>query len=481
MKTKKGPSLGVLARMPEPFQHEAELLKRLRACKSESRYIEWKQTAPFGPLATKRIKYRTAKAIISFANADGGFVVCGVTPKGQWVGLQEDELAHSDPSKLTELVTGVIFPELPILNYTEITVKAKKFIVIHTPPSDLMPHVITKAVNDSLPDGTIQSLLAERAVYYRYGGKSDLASPVAFQRMVTRRIDMLKTDMLRRIREIPIPVPVAGKVFAAGTKGTMLRVTRLTDDPKAPAVRLTNDPSIASGIFLHEELSDGLFNEINNVLAANKLLAKGQQRFFLGEPLYYRVYAERQHVVGQADLFDTLGVEGIHSFYAPALFWLHRTPPSEASATIARLYREAKSPHVHYLLRIAFLLGREFAEFVFGKWEKQWGGHPQPPDFFWTFKKMLNRKDVKNPVLVALRCKEDTLFPWPGDGKRQKYSALVESPAIAAKYLSDACMRVFEGCDAFRTPARHLDFLAYGSLIAERADSLAKGVRALLD
>lgn len=472
MKKPETMSLGALARSADPFRHEDALLKALRASKSETRHLEWKQTLPFGPAVTKRTKYRIVKAIISFANTDGGFVVCGVNARGQWEGVSADELAHTDPSKITELVSGVVFPEIPQLNYTEISHDGRSFAVIHTPPSDLMPHVTTKAVNDTLPDGTVQPLISDRVVYYRYGGKSDLASPMAFQRIVTRRTDMLRTDMLRRIREVPVPVPVASAKVAGLGKGTSLRVTRLTDDPSAPAVRLTHDASVASGIFLHEELSDGLFNEINNVLAANKLLAKGQSRFFLGEPLYYRIYAERQHVLGETALFGLLLDEGIHTFYAPALFWLHRAPVEVAADTIAKLCIEGKSPHIYFLLRLSFLLGRDFAEWVCARWDKRWHSHPQPPDYFWTMKKMLNRKDVKKPVLVALRSKEDAAFPWPGEGDRLRYGSLAESPQLAAKYLSTACMKVFEGKDEYRSPCRYLDFLAYASVVAERADSL---------
>ena len=53
-------------------------------------------------------------------------------------------------------------------------------------------------------------------------------------------------------------------------------MARITDDPSAPAVRLTRSKDDSSGFFLHEELYDGLFEEINNVLDANDLIAEGR-------------------------------------------------------------------------------------------------------------------------------------------------------------------------------------------------------------
>jgi hypothetical protein len=58
---------------------------------------------------------------------------------------------------------------------------------------------------------------------------------------------------------------------------------RAVNDPNAVAVRLTRDSALASGSFVHEEVSDALFDEINNVIDANRILAKGQKDFFFGQ------------------------------------------------------------------------------------------------------------------------------------------------------------------------------------------------------
>lgn len=430
---------------------------------------------PDRPKRLASLEYRTVKAVISFANTQGGFVVCGVDPKGCWVGLSNEDLAHVDPAKIAELISGVVSPEIPNLNYTEIKHRRKRFVILHVPPSHVMPHVTTKAITEKRPGGKQHTILAARAVYYRYSAKSDLATPAALQRIVAKRTEFLKAELLRRIKEVPVPVPTytlskGGGILGAGTA---LRVTRLTDDPKAPAVRLTHKKSEASGILVHEELSDGLFDEINNVIEANHLLAKGQKKFFLGESLYYRVYAERQHVVGDADLFGVLAHAALHEFYAPGLFWLHQLSPGKCAELIASLCADPKSPKVYYLLRLAILLGPNFSQWLLSKWKHRWRNDPQPPDYFWTLTKMLNRKDTKEPLLVALRSKRETQFPIPDADTPISYGELLDAPPKAAKLLSEACMHEFRQDHRFRTAARKLDFLAYGVEFVSRASSLA--------
>lgn len=467
--------------MTDPFEDLDLLCKRLHQSTSESKHLEWKLPCPIGPNVTHRTKYRVVKALISFANTSGGFVLCGVAPDGKWVGLDKADLVHVDSAKIAELVNGVIFPEILNLNYAEIKEGKIKIAIIHTPPSELMPHVTTKQITEKKPDGKRHILIADKMVYCRFGAKSDLATPTCFHRIVAKRTEFLRADLLRHIKEVPVPIPVPSK--GDGILGPIpaLRVTRLTDDPNAPAVRLTRNKSEASGIYLHEELDDGLFEEINNVVKTNQLLAKGQKKFCLGEPVYYRIYAERQHVVVDSDLFEMLAHTAIHEFYAPGIFWILHLSNKKCAELIFSLYKDPKSPSVHYLLRIAILLGAEFSEWLLSKWDKKWHRHPQPPTYYWTFKKMISRKDTKQPVLIALRSKPTTRLDLPEANSALTYGELIQEPQRATKLLSKACLDEYEQIQNFRSPARKLDFLAYGLAFAKRSDSIVPLVLELAD
>ncbi len=244
------------------------VVDRLRAATAESRCLEWKASGLFGSGISVRTKYRAVKAAISFANADGGFLVFGVGPNGVWVGLSAAELAELDPAKVTELINGVVYPDLPVINFAQFSEEGKTFAVIHIPPSPFVPHATTKDISEIDTKGIRKVVLAKHTVYYRHGGKSDTATPLQLQRIVEKRTLHVRDELVRRVREVPIPVVGQGHASAASV-GTTVTVARLTDDPSAPAVRLTRAPGQSSGVLLHEELSDGLFEEINNVLDAN--------------------------------------------------------------------------------------------------------------------------------------------------------------------------------------------------------------------
>lgn len=145
---KRESSIAFYAGKDNPITDLKEIIPKLQNVSSESRYIEWKYGGLFDSSVTVRTKYRVVKAIISFANANGGFVIFGIHSTGKWEGLADEEITSFDAAKVTELVNGVVFPEIPIINCGVFTVHNinKKFIIIHIPPRKFKPHVTTKQI-----------------------------------------------------------------------------------------------------------------------------------------------------------------------------------------------------------------------------------------------------------------------------------------------------------------------------------------------
>jgi hypothetical protein len=250
---------------------------------------------------------------------------------------------------------------------------------------------------------------------------------------------------------------------------------RAVKDPNAIPVRLTRDPALASGSFVHEEVSDGLFDEINNVIDTNRILARGQRSFFLGEPVYYRIYAERRHVRQPEESLSLLLQNGIADFHAPALFWALALPDKFIVQTIAGLYLYPTNRHGHQLMRLALLLGPDFCQWLFGKWHVQWKNDPQPPSFYWTFKEMISDMKKTDARLLAARVSPTTCFEIEGE-KPMAAKDILEKPDHATTLVSSACMRVFQGIKDYRPIARNLDFLAYGREVQRRAPAISKAV-----
>jgi len=467
-------TLSSLAAEADPLDTLEVVVERLRSATAESRCLEWKSGGLFGPRVTVRTKYRAVKAAISFANADGGFLLFGVDPKGTWLGLADDEMAEFDPAKVTELINGAVFPDLPVITYAQFSHAGKNFAVVHIPPSPLVPHATTKDVTEADASGTRKVVLAKHAVYYRHGGKSDTATPLQLQRIVEKRILHVRDELVRRVREVSVPAIGQGR-SAGVTTGTAVAVARLTDDPSAPVVRLTRDPGQGSGVLFHEELSDGLFEEINNVLDANKLLAGTANQFVFGEGIYYRVYAERHHV--QPVHADLLLKTACREMYAPFLFWLTIVPPRLAAEEIIRAVHSPKYPVVLSAFRAVVLLGEEATAWLDRFLDRQYKRLTQPPEFYWTFKNMVGRT-VTDRRLLAMRTTATAALDVPGSGVLS-VSQLLAAPEGSAAHLSRACLRVFKGEGTQRTLARQLDTAAHGRQVEEVAAQIWGEIRQL--
>lgn len=462
-------TLSALAAETEPLEHLDEIVARLRATTAESRVLEWKTTGLFGSHVSVRTRYRAVKAAISFANTDGGFVLLGVDPKGDWIGLQPNELADLDPAKITELINGAVFPELPIINYAQFGDAGRQFALVHVPPSPLIPHVTTKDITEIGVGGVRKTVLTRHIVYYRQGAKSEPATPVQHQKIVEKRTIRLRDELLRRVKEVPVPLLVPGRTGSMPS-GTAVAVARLTNDPSAPLVRVTRAPSQAAGVLLHEELSDGLFEEINNVLDANRLLAGGTDRFLLGEEIYYRVYAERHHVHLAGDpglLFRT----ALRDLYGPYLFWLTTLPHGLVVRELLEALKAPKHPMVFGAFRAIVLFGKDATAWLDTVLHGKYSGWSQPPEFYWTFKKMVARTGVTDRRLIAMRTTANAVVELPGS-REITVGELLAAPEEAAAHLSRVCIRVFQGDTKHRSLARQVDVAAYGRQIEEIGESI---------
>ena len=462
-------TLASLAAEDNPLDDLKQVIKRLRSSTAESRHLEWKSCGLFGPRATIRNKYRSVKAAISFANTEGGFLLFGVDPSGKWLGLADDEISELDPAKITELINGVVYPDLPAINFAQFSYAHKKFAVIHIPPSTLVPHSTFKEITEIDTGGIRKIILAKHAVYYRQGAKSDTATPLQLQRMVEKRTLHIRDELVRRVREVPIPM--IGRGHTAGPfPRTTVTATRLTNDPSAPAVRLIRTPGQANGVLLHEELSDGLFDEINNVLDANNLLASTENQFVFGEEIYYRVYAERHHVQLSDGHGDMLLKTACREIYAPLLFWLTNLSPRIIADELIHAVRNPKHPMVLSIFRAFILLGKEPTAWLDKLLDRRYKRFPQPPEYYWSFKRIVERT-VVNRQLLAMRVSSNAILEIPDVGTIN-ISKLLSVPEEAAAHLSRICFRVFKGEGNLRPLARQLDIAAYGKQIEERAPQI---------
>jgi len=412
-----------------------------------------------------------AKSVFAFANTEGGFIVFGVDQRGHWTGLPRASLAAVDPSRLTEVFNSYVAPEVQY-SYEEFQERGRHFALLHVPPSRFLPHVTIKDACDRIDARRQHTIIAKHSVYVRYGAKSDLASPAHHERIIASRTEQLRQELLRRIREVPVPfLDSRGTGSGLAVPGAM-RVLHVTSDPSAPLVRITRDASEASGVILHEDLAHGLFDEINNVLAANQLVAGGEQRFLFGEQVYYRIYAERQHVTDRLAWNLLLAQCGLNRFYAPNLFWLLRLGDSELVDVLTGLLRSERHPFVNFAIRAVVVLGQTACEWLDRRVRAKWADFSQPLSYVFTFARMREQLPAADRRLVVLGLGKESKLAIPGEPKEVPVMELMESPSAAASALSRCCMAVFRGEGSDKTTCRQLDMLAYGRALEMRADDI---------
>ena len=203
--------------------------------------------------------------------------------------------------------------------------------------------------------------------------------------------------------------------------------------------------------------------------------SKGKEEFLLGQPVYYRIYAERQYVQQSEETIFLLLKNGLADFYAPSLFWALALPEKFVVQMLTNLYLYPTNRHVYHLIRIGMLLGHDFCQWLQKKWDDKCKKYTQPPSFYWTFKKMVSQMNETDPILLASRISLTTRISIQG-GTTMIARDLLDNSKVAASILSDACMHVFQGDDTYRTIARNLDYLTYGTAIQKCATKLTKSV-----
>ncbi len=222
---------------------------------------------------------------------------------------------------------------------------------------------------------------------------------------------------------------------------------------------VTRNRSEAQGTLYYEELQEGIFDEINNLLDANRLLAKGKSRFMLGAALYYRIYSERQYVNFTIDTFEMLARNGAIDLYGPFMYWLTKLPPSNIAKILIDIFKQSKSPNIHNLVKISILLGPEASKTFFEAMDAKYKNMTQKPDFLYSYQEQLKRKTV-NPILKALKSSNGKILL-----DNRKYDDFLKDTSLAINTLSKECLDVFNGDTTKRTIIRELDYLAYGPLL----------------
>lgn len=456
-----------------------DIVKKALTAKRESKHVEFKQG--FEPNSA-RAWCELVKDLVAIANSGGGIIVFGLDNFGEPTGEPVEAITSIDPAEIGNKIlkyTGLVDFEFEIRPLEK---KRSKLVAFLVHPVSV-PLVFEKPGTYDIGGGEQRNAFSVGTVYFRHGAKSEPGTSDDIRRIIERQLEHIRKTWVKGVRKV-VQAPAGSQILTVATNGPnthplLAAKVRAVNDPNAIAVRLTRDPAIASGSFIHEEVSDALFNEINNVIDANRILAKGQKQFFLGQEVYYRIYAERRHVRQPEETLALLFRNGIVDFYAPACFWALLLPDKFITDIIVELFLYPTTRHAHNLMRIAFVLGTDFSKWLFTKWYARWKNDPQPPSCYWTLKQTLKKLNDTNALLFAGKVSPTTSIEVEGE-KPMLANSILANPRQAEGLLSNACMKIFQGDKAYKSTARDLDYLVYGQEIQKRAPALAKKVITVL-
>jgi hypothetical protein len=454
-----------------------DLIEKALKAKHESKHVEFKEA--FDPNSAQDW-CEIIKDLVAVANSGGGIIIFGVDNHGKPSGYPTESIKNLDPADVANKVfkyTGAVDLEFEIRDIK----KRKTNLVAFVIHAVSVPIVFLKPGTYDIGGGKQRTAFSVGTVYFRHGAKSEPGTSDDIRKVIERQLELIRKSWIKGVRNVVQSPPGSQVVTVLQRRSTtstspLSNTVHAVKDPNAKPILLTRDATKASGTFVYEEISEGIFDEINNVIDANTALAKGQQHFFLGQSIYFRIYAERQHVQQSDSTISLLLHSAVNELYAPSLYWIVRLPVEITASTFASLYLNPKSPHIHYMLRIAILLGKEFCEWLYGKWNYQWKRHPQPPSFYWAFKNMISKKiDQQSRRLIAARVSPSTQFTIAGTTSLPA-KELIEKPEQAAILLSNACMQVFKGKSELRSISRNIDYLAYGGEVERRSAQISRAI-----
>jgi hypothetical protein len=244
-------------------------------------------------------------------------------------------------------------------------------------------------------------------------------------------------------------------------------------------MRVTRDPHAQTvGTFLHEAVSEDLFNEINNVIDVNKFLFQGRDRFLMGTDVYYRIYSERRNVDQQIQEIDKLYFRGLAD-YLPFLYWCTILPDDAVATRLAGLVLSPRGKEAFTLPRILPMLGNSFFEWLLMKFRKRWQSYSQPPSIYWKIQKLGEDIGRADPRLLASGMGPSSVVTLPGKKDRQLSEVLGDQPYLD-EVVSHACLEVFHGDKDRVSTARDFDYLAHGKQLIERGESIGSKIQQIV-
>jgi Putative DNA-binding domain len=453
-----------------------DLAEKALTAKRESKTVEFKQGFD---CEVKGEWCEVIKDLVAMANSGGGIVVFGLGNTGEPMGADLTKVAELDPADIANKIGSYIGSceiDLQVLDL----VKDSQNLVAFVVGAATIPLVFEKQGNYADSAGKQKSAFGIGTIYFRHGAKSEPANNGDLRRILAQQIDSIRKEWIegvRKVVEAPAGTQIVVASMGASAAGTSDRV-HLSKDPSAAAVRLTRATEGTTGTLVHEEISEALLNEINNVIDMNRLLFTTQDSFLLGPQIYYRIYAERQYVAQASAQIAQLFHFGIAE-YCPLLFWCSLLSDEIIAEQLSEIFIRPKGNEVQTLLRFTPLLGKGFCDWLVAKFIEKWSTYSQPPAFYWRVKNCNPGLGMDDSRLLASRLSQQAQANIAGT-LHEPVAKILNNHLALHGIVSKACMEVFNGDKNYKAVARDYDYLAHGQDIMSRSKEIFGLVREIV-
>ena len=452
-----------------------DLVDRALNADRESKRIEFK--SDFNP-GSPGEWCEIIKDVVAIANSGGGILLFGLDNRGKPTGACVSGILDTDPADITNKISKYIGSTDLQFEVRELNKDGHRLCGLLIQAAST-PFVFEKPGTYACGPSQQKCAFGMGTIYFRHGAKSEPGVCNDIRLAIQRQIDLLRKSWMKGIRKVATAPPgsqfIVKPKLRIGSNPFVNSTVRAVNNPSAIPVFLTRDPAKAKGNFVHEEVSEGIFDDVNNVVDANQILAKGERRFLLGTPVYYRIYAERQNVAQDDECVARLFHSAATQLNAPLLFWTLALSEARIAEIVAQLYLRPQNPGSYIGIRLAALLGLDFCQWVDEKWTQKWHRHTQPPGFYWSLRKMKDDLAIGDSLLLAARLSANSNIQIPG-GPLTRTIELLGQPKNSTSLLSKACLCISGGNKDLKPVARSLDFIAYGFEIQKRASQIAAAI-----
>lgn len=447
-----------------------DIIRKAQTAKKESKYVDFKTSFD----GSNRAWLKMLKSIVAMANTDGGVLVFGVNDNGTLSGFDVEMVLQIDPATITDKIyshTNVQFDDFDILE-TERDGAKVALLIVNTASTPLVfktPGVYANEAGKSI------TVFQAGTLFYRHGAKSEPANTDDVRTVIDKRVEAVRQEWFKEVRKV-VEAPVGTRFVVesgarvAGSENPI--IYRTSTDENIPATRFTRSQDKNAPVLLREELSEDLFQEVNIVLEANNLLARGEERFVFDTPIYYWIYSKRRELTSDAKKLELLIRCGQMQIYGPSMYLFLKLPVKAQIELIKDFSENPKMPHVNSLIRLMVLFGSKGANWLFEVWKRKMPGKGQHPDFYWKLKAIVEAGDYDDRKLVALKTLSNSNQAIEDGGLKFEIEDLLQSSDKADSLLTQLCLRVYDGEKQIKNACRRLDVLAYGDDLIKHSEKI---------